>query len=112
MNRRVQILPRAKRQLYDAALWWADHRSVAEAAHWIEGIESAIQGLSDDADRFPLAAESGMFDFPLRQLNFGVSRHLTHRVLFSVHEDRVVIYAIRHLAQEDVTPDDLGYRLK
>ncbi len=108
MNRNVQILPRAKRQLYDAALWWADHRSLAEASRWLEGIESAIQSLEQDAQRFPLASESAAFDFPLHQMNFGLSGHPTHRVLFFIGDDRVLVYAIRHLAQAELTPDDLA----
>ena len=108
MKRRVDVLPRAKRQLLDAAQWWADRRSVAEASRWLEGLEAAIESLTEDAERFTLAHESADFAFPLRQMNFGVSGHATHRVLFSVEDDRVLIYAVRHLAQQEVTPDDLA----
>lgn len=107
MIRSVRVLPRAKRQLYDAALWWGDNRSVAEASRWLERIETAFQSLSEDAERFPLAFESADFDFPLHQMNFGVSGHPTHRVLFSVHTDRVLVYAVRHLAQQELVPEDL-----
>ena len=31
MTYEVQVLPRAKCQLYDAALWWAEHRSTEQA---------------------------------------------------------------------------------
>jgi plasmid stabilization system protein ParE len=105
--RRVDVLPRAKLQLYDAAIWWADHRSLEEAARWLEHLESAIRSLATDAERYPLAHESPNFDFPLHQMNFGFSRHPTHRVLFSVAGDRVVVYAVRHLAQKDLTPENL-----
>jgi len=74
---------------------------------WLSGLESAINNLGDDPDRYPLAAESDAFDFPLRQLNYGVSRHPTHRVLFAVHADRVLIYALRHLAQQELALGDL-----
>lgn len=107
MIRQVDVLPRAKNQLYDAALWWADHRSLEEAAHWLTEIESAIQELGRNAEQWPLASESSQFDFELRQLSFGVSRRPTHRVLFSIQGNRVVIYAVRHLAQKELTPQDL-----
>lgn len=107
MTFRLVVLPRAKRQLSDAALWWADHRSLAEAARWLEKIEAAIQNLASDAERYSLARESAAFDFELRQMNFGVSRRPTHRVLFSIENDSVIVYAVRHLAQQDLTPDDL-----
>ena len=65
MNRDVQMLPRAKRQLYDAALWWAENRSAADASRWLEGMEYALQSLAENPERYPLAHESASFDFPL-----------------------------------------------
>ena len=94
-------------KLVESAAWWAEHRSQSEASRWLSGLESAINSLGDDPDRYPLAAESDAFDFPLRQLNYGVSRHPTHRVLFAVHADRVLIYAVRHLAQQELALGDL-----
>lgn len=70
-------------------------------------MESAIQSLAEGAERFPLAAESAEFEFPLRQMTFGISRRPTHRVLYSLQDDRVLVYAVRHLAQDDLTPGDL-----
>ncbi len=93
--------------MVESALWWAEHRSPSEASGWLSGLESAIRSLADDPDRFPVAAESDEFDFPLRQLNYGLSRHPTHRVLFAVQTDRVLVYAVRHLAQAELSPDDI-----
>lgn len=107
MSREVEILPRATIQIYESASWWAENRSVAQAARWLAEIESAIRGLSDTAPRHPLARESDAFDFPLHQMNFGVSRKSTHRILFSFDDARVLVYAVRHLSQSDVTSDDL-----
>ena len=70
-------------------------------------MESAINGLAEDPERFPLAAESDRFEFPLRQLNYGLSRHRTHRVLYAVQADRVLVYSVRHLAQAEMNLDDL-----
>lgn len=70
-------------------------------------IESPIAGLVSDAERHPLAREADAFDFPLHQLNFGVSGRPTHRVLFSFDDARVVVYAVRHPSQADVTLDKL-----
>lgn len=107
MKRAVQILPRAREQLDDAATWWAENRSLTIAARWLAGIEAAILSLGEDSERFPLAPESEKFEFPLRQLNFGLSRHPTHRVLFSVGKERVLVYAIRHLARQELASDEL-----
>ncbi len=107
MNFRVTILPRAKQQLYECALWWAQHRSVQQAEAWLSEIEAAIESIANDPHRYPLAGESAALDFRLQQLNFGLSNRLTHRVLFSVKEDNIVIYAVRHLAQADIPLDEL-----
>ena len=107
MTRVVQILPRASIQLYESASWWAENRSVAQAARWLVEIESAIAGLASETDRHPLAREAEAFDFPLHQMNFGVSRRPTHRVLFAFDDARVIVYAVRQLSQSDLTPVDV-----
>ena len=107
MTRRVELLPRAKHQLYAAARWWAEHRSVEQAARWLTGMELAITSLGADAERFPLAAEATVVGVPIREVHFGISGRPTHRVVFEVEDDRVLIYAIRHLAQRDLTAEDI-----
>lgn len=106
MSRLVEILPRATIQLYESASWWAKNHSVAQAVRWLSGIEAAIRALADTAPQHPLARESTAFDFPLHQMNFGVSHKPTHRVLFSFDDSRVLVYAVRHLSQADVTSED------
>ncbi len=107
MIRVVKILPRATIQLYESAAWWATNRSPNQAARWLVKIEETIQSLADSAQRYPLAQESDAFEFRLHQMNFGVSKCPTHRILFSFDDTQVVEYAIRHLSQEDITQDDL-----
>ncbi len=104
----VVLLPRAKQQLYDTALWWAEHRSRDQAARWLEGFEQHLLILEEDPERFPLAHENDAFPFCVRQLVYGLGRSKTHRALFEVRDDRVVVFAIRHLGQADVTPEDLA----
>ncbi|MEQ1825062.1 MAG: hypothetical protein ABL921_03925 [Pirellula sp.] len=41
MTRDVQILPRATSQLLESASWWAENRSVAQAARWLTEIRLA-----------------------------------------------------------------------
>jgi hypothetical protein len=43
----------------------------------------------------------------IRELAYGLGRKPTHRALFAIRPDAVIVYAIRHTAQADVTPDDL-----
>ena len=82
--------------------------SPALASRWLIEIESAIAALGREAERHPLALESQAFDFPLHQMNFGVSGHATHRVLYSFDDVKVLVYAVRHLSQAELNSDDLG----
>ncbi len=107
MKRLVVVTPRARAQICSAAVWWAQNRSSMQAAQWLTQIESAINSLTDNAERQPLAAESDAFDFELRQMLFGLSGKRTHRVLFAIHDHRIVVYAVRHLAQRNIGRTDI-----
>lgn len=106
MKYKVVILPRAKIQLYESALWWAEHRSRQQAADWLTGFQAAIKSLGDTADDQPVARESAAFSFVVRQLNFGLGKSKTHRAVFEIRGDKVLVFAVRHLAQQDLTLDD------
>jgi plasmid stabilization system protein ParE len=104
---RVTILPCAKRQMLDQALWWSKNRSVEQALRWLEGIEQALASLVNNPERCAVARESGRFDFVLRELYYGVRNKATHRALFEVRGHEVIVYSIRHLAQRELTPADI-----
>lgn len=104
---RVSIVPRARHQLLDAALWWSDNRSIEQAVRWLDGFESALQTLADDPGRLPLADDSVAFPVLIRQLLYGLGRTKTHRALFEIRGDEVIVHAVRHLAQADLA-DDFG----
>lgn len=108
MTRRVELTPRARIQLSNSAAWWAENRSLAQAAKWLRQINLAITALAGACERFPHAPESKRFARPLYQMNFGISSKPTHRVVFAVFDERVLIYAVRHLAQRPLTADDLS----
>jgi plasmid stabilization system protein ParE len=100
----------AEKSLYDAALWWAEHRDAAQAIQWLERFEAAIQSLCQNPLRYAQALESPLFPFELRQLLFGVGKRKTHRALFEVRENNVIVHCVLHLHQQDVKPKDLGLR--
>ena len=108
MKHRVVLTSRAKVDLYQAALWWAEHRDSQQAANWLEKFEAAIAALQNNPQRHPTAREDQLFEFQLRQLIFGLGKRATHRALFELRGGTVWVRAIRHLHQDDVTPDDLG----
>jgi plasmid stabilization system protein ParE len=107
MTHRVTFTSKANRELSEAALWWAANRSTEQAARWLEEIQAAIATLAENPERYPLAREEDLFPFPLRQLLFSIGKRPTHRILYRVREDEVLIYGIRHVRQSDLTPNDL-----
>jgi plasmid stabilization system protein ParE len=98
---------KAHRDLNNSARWWAENRNRDQAARWLVGFKAAIASLADDPERHALANEDEDFPFTLRQILYGLGRRKTHRAVFEVSGDEVIVHGIRHLAQRDLTPDDL-----
>jgi plasmid stabilization system protein ParE len=106
MTRQVFLTDRAHDDLLQACAWWAENRSAQQAQRWYDGFAKAIHGLATDPERFPLAAENHAFPYEIRQLNYGVGRRPTHRALFVVRPDSVLILRVRHLAQRPLSPEE------
>jgi plasmid stabilization system protein ParE len=104
---RVTIVPPARRQLLDQALWWSKKRSAEQAYDWLEGFEQALASLATNPERCAVARESDAFNIVLREIYYGLGRRPTHRAVFEVRNDEVIVYSVRHLAQDNLTPDDL-----
>ncbi len=109
MSYRVFFTSRAKLQLSQSALWWAEHRSADQAHRWLNEFEEAINGLQERPERHGLARENETDDWPnaVRQLLYGLGSKPTHRAVFEVRGDVVYVLAVRHLAQDDLTAEDL-----
>ena len=103
----IYITDKANRQLEDAARWWAENRSAAQAERWYDGFVAEIQSLKKDPERFPLAHESDVFPVAIHELHYGLGSRKTHRAIFAIRTARVVVYSVRHVAQCDLTVDDL-----
>jgi plasmid stabilization system protein ParE len=106
MSSTVVLTKRAAQELEGAARWWAEHRSVAEAERWYTAYMQAIVSLDTNPQRCPFARENGKLPYEVRQLAFGLGRRFTHRAVFTIRGDTVVVLAIRHLAQQDIVPDE------
>ena len=108
MKYRVVLTARAQTDLYHAALWWAENRDPHQAASWLEKFEAAIANLESDPQHHPVARENDRFEYTLRRLTFGMGKRATHRALFEIRSDIVYVRSIRHLHQDEITPEDLG----
>jgi plasmid stabilization system protein ParE len=107
MSLPVLIMPEAETALLENAKWWAENRSAAQARRWYDGFAQALLTLGQHPERYPLARESGEFPCELRVMNYGVGAHPTHRALYTIRPDAVVVLSIRSTAQQDASPDDL-----
>src|SRR5438046_1792075 len=103
MKFRVLLTIRARNNL-DAAYAWYRKQSSEVADRWYRGVRDSIRQLNRNPDRFPLADEDDTFPYPLREMLYGLGRKKTHRVMFVVRRNVVVIYAIRHVAQKRFDP--------
>lgn len=72
---------------------------------WFNGFCKAILSLRANSWRCGLTRESARFPYELRQLLYGRKR--SHRAVFTIRGDTVLVLTIRHTAQQDLEPDDL-----
>jgi len=97
----------AKSQAHAAAQWYATHdHQVSD--DWIDGIAAAFDILASQAERFPVARENDRFPYILQQMPYGLGKRVTHRILFEIRGDQVIIHQIRHVAQRDMRGDGGG----
>ena len=104
----VIVAPRVYSELDEIQSWWAINRSADQATRWLRDIEAAINDLSTNYSHQAVAAENRRFPFELRQLNFGLGRQPSHRILFTIRPECVYILAVRHVSQQQLGPDDLA----
>lgn len=109
MSCELDITARAKRDIHRISDWYlTESNSVEVASKWYNGIQKALKRLKDNPESFSLAHESDEFPFDLRQLLYGSGKRKTHRALFRIVGNTVEILAVRHLAQRDVSPEDIS----
>ena len=103
----IQIAEPAERDIRSAHDWWSENRSAEQADRWYNNIYKAIETLRSMPSRCPLAPESDLHPSGLRQLSFGIGKHPTHRIIFTIERDTVIILRVRHTSQQDLTAADL-----
>ena len=102
----IRITDIAEQDIQQSYQWWRDNRSPSEAERWYDSIYPAIKTLESMPHRCALAREHEAFADELRQLLFGIGRKATHRILFTIEDQTVMILRVLHHAQQDVTADE------
>jgi plasmid stabilization system protein ParE len=108
MNFRVVITEQAEREMQSVFGWWAAHRSKTQADRWYVGLAKAIADLSESPERHGQSRERDRFAYEIRDLLFGTGRRPTHRAVFAIRDEEVVVLTVRHVAQRDLSPDDIA----
>lgn len=108
MTYNVILTDRAEEDIQQAFDWWSENRSREQAARWYEGIYPAIESLGKSPRRFGYAIERELAPTLLRQMPYGIGRNPTHRILYTVDGENVVIIRVRHVAQTTLQPDGLS----
>jgi plasmid stabilization system protein ParE len=104
MSYTVVTTERAAREIEDAAAWWAHQHSVEQAERWYQGIRSAIADLADSPERCAVAPEQQRgLPYDVRELHYGLGSKPTHRVLFTIVGETVLVLTVRHAARRPPT---------
>lgn len=102
----VEYTERARKHILETVDWLLD-RSNQAAENWIIGLESAVDGLKVNPERYGFAPENSSHDIEIRQVLYG-KRRGQYRVLFTIDVNRVVVLDVRHASRLWADPGSLG----
>ena len=105
MSYRVVITANVKSNLRSYYVRAAENAPVT-ALRWIDRFEEALQGLSDNPRRCPLAPEDGLVHVEVRQLLFGRGSNV-YRALFTISGDDIQVLHVRRAVRDTATPEEL-----
>lgn len=108
MTYRLRITAAAESDIRLNHQWWSENRSIDQANRWLVEIDRMIYALRSTADRHTFAIEPALRSANIRQAPFGLRGSQTHRVLYRIEGDEVVIFRVRASHQDVVGLDDLG----
>lgn len=95
MGFRIEYTHLAQADL-DALLKWLTDQDAGDAGlRWLNGLQAAVETLTEMPHRCPLFRTDPRISFEVRQLFYGRKPHV-YRILFRIIGDTVVILRIRH----------------
>lgn len=107
MRYRLSVTGPAKDDIARNRDWWAEHRSAEQAGRWFLGVEAAVLELAETADRYGYATEGSLRRAGVKQVSFGLGRRPSHRILYAIKGEEVVIYRVMAFKQDAIGVDDL-----
>ncbi len=107
MNHELIVQPTAKADITRNAIWWADNHSLQQAIDWVDAVETQLNELKRNPERFGFALENGLFSYPLRQMPIGLGNRQSYRAGFTIRGSEVHVLTIRRAAQDAIIASDL-----
>lgn len=99
----------AAQDIEAAYSWWKENRSAEQAGRWYIGIRNAVRSLRASPEAYALAQESDLLPQGVHQLLFGLGRRATHRILYTIDANTVIVLRVRHASQGMLTKEDLDH---
>lgn len=107
MTRRVNILPRAARDVQSIYAWLCE-RSPDGALRWWDAFEHAVERVAANPQGPGLAPEDELFSWELRQFLFKTRRGRTYRGVFTIVGDGIRILRVRGPGQPPLEADEVA----
>ncbi|HEY3740708.1 MAG TPA: type II toxin-antitoxin system RelE/ParE family toxin [Bryobacteraceae bacterium] len=80
--------------------------SPSAARRWLKQMRLHIQSLARHPERCPFAPEAESFGKPIRHLLCGSGNRGTYRVLFTIKDEFVAVFHVRHGSMLPLAPPD------
>ena len=101
MGFRTEYSLSAEADLDALSRWLIERQAEVAGRRWLEGLQKAVDTLTEMPERCPLMRKDPRISFEVRQLFYGKKPHI-FRVLFRLEGDTVYILRIRRGRQDAV----------
>jgi len=107
MSFQLRITGPAERDMRENHRWWSENRSSEQADRWLIGIDKIIYSLCETAEHHTLATETVLRKAGIRQVSFGLGHKPSHRIIYAINGQNVIIFRVRAFKQQDLDIGDL-----
>ena len=107
MSFRVEFETEARRDIEKESRYLRREVGARAENRWRSQVDRFLIQLETDPHRYARAEEADDLQRDLRELIIGKKRGTTHRVLFTIRGNLVVVHRIRQAAQDRLNDDDL-----
>ncbi len=104
MTYEIVVTRRAADNIEAAFNWWAENRSTEQAARWYNAFADKLADLAANPLRWPESPERPEFPYVIRDFYFGLGKRPTHRAIFTIRGQTIVLLAVRRPGPAPLRP--------